>query len=51
MYIDDDEKIQNRTNEIKETNAEIEKQASQQLDNDQNYYKVIDYETSEKKIE
>ena len=34
---------------IKETNAKIEKQARQQLDNNQNDDKVIDYETSEKK--
>lgn len=34
---------------IKETNAKIEKQARQQLDNNENDDKVIDYETSEKK--
>lgn len=51
VYIDDDENIQNRTNKMKETKAKIEKQTSQQLDNEQNDDKGIGYETSEKKRE
>ena len=51
VYINDEEKNHNKANKIKKPNAESAKQASRQLDIDQNDDKRIDYGTSKTKSE